>query len=308
MPLDAATTELLAELARSTDPPLTELTPAQGRSLEMAELPGVAPQVASSDDVTIEGPNGDDLTVRILTPIEQGRGVIVYLHGGGWVLGSVNEYDAVCRELANRSGCTVVVVDYRLAPESPFPAAVEDCWTALKWVSDNLPRLAPVDSPIFVAGDSAGGNLAAVMAQLAAQTGEVALAAQVLIYPMIDTDLNTASHLDPENQCLLTRDIIEWFWDHYAPEPEQRADPRSRPLLGTLSSELAPAIVLSCRYDVLLDEVNAYADRLEEAGVPVVRHHFDDQMHGFFTLVGVLPGALNAVRFIAEQLRTQLAQ
>jgi acetyl esterase len=306
MSLDVETRKLLDELSASTRSPLHELTPAEFRGLDLAELPGVAPEVRSSKEITIDGVDGHELTIRILTPADQQDGVIVFLHGGGWVLGSLNEYDAFCRELANRSGLAVAVVAYRLAPEDPFPAAAEDSWAALKWVSKNLETITVAGAPIVVAGDSAGGNLAAVTAQRAASTGEIDLVSQVLIYPMIDSNLTTASHRNPENQCLLTTEIVAWFWDHYVPDSADRTDPRVAPLHGELTSNLAPLIVLSCRYDVLLDEINEYADRLEQEGVEVVRRHYVDQMHGFITLIGVLPRAVESAQYIADQLQTYL--
>lgn len=307
MSLDKESTELFSSTA--SGPPLQELSPAAARQFELTGPRGISPEVASSRDQEIPSADGTALTVRIITPGPSSLGVIVFFHGGGWVLGSLEEYEPLCRELANRSGCSVVMVDYRLAPESQFPAAVDDSWCATRWVSENLAIIAEPDSAIYIAGDSAGGNLAAVIAQRAAMTGEVTIARQILIYPITDSDLNRPSYLAPENQRLLTRELMKWFWAHYAPEDWQRRDVRSVPLHGALFQldpipHLSPAIVVSCTYDVLIDEIDAYVSKLQAAGIPVTRRHYEDQMHGFITLVNVLPGAIDAVEFIADYLRS----
>ena len=163
--------------------------------------------------------------VRILSPENEARAVIVYYHGGGWVMGSLDEFDTLARKLVNATDAAVVLVDYRLAPEHPYPAAVEDAWAALKWVDRHVERIAGTAVPLIVAGDSAGGNLAAVVSQRAKREGGPAISQQVLIYPVTDADLDTDSYLDEANQLMVSRDSMSWFWDHYVPDVATRANP-----------------------------------------------------------------------------------
>jgi acetyl esterase len=223
--------------------------------------------------------------------------VIAYYHGGGWVLGSIDEFDAFGRHLAARSGYTVVLVDYRLAPEHRFPAAVEDASDALQWVADHLSELAGPQAPLIVAGDSAGGNLAAVVAQRA-RGGDIPIALQLLIYPVVDCDLERPSYVDPGNQLFLDRAGMEWFWSHYIPDPAKRADPAASPLRAADLSGLPPAVVLTAEHDPLRDEGEEYARRLADAGVPVELRRFDRQMHAFCMFVGVLASSLEAIDWL----------
>ncbi|MCL2580941.1 MAG: alpha/beta hydrolase [Streptosporangiales bacterium] len=317
MSLDKATADLLEQMAALGDPPLHEQTPEQAREIGAArrEQAPPGPLVAVVRDTTVPV-EGGDIPVRILTPKVPGdrsRGVIVWYHGGGWVLGGLDEADPVGRNLAQRTGYTVVMVDYRLAPEYRYPVAVDDSWAALNWAAERLPELIevvpsdtppPDDSsiPLLVAGDSAGGNLAAVMAQRARAAGGPALAAQVLVYPVTDCDLDTLSYTDPENQALLTREGMIWFWDHYVPAPEQRLQPGASPLRAPDLAGLPPAVVLTAEHDPLRDEGEVYADRLLRAGVPVRRLRAEGQMHGFYTMPGILPGADAGLDFVASSL------
>jgi acetyl esterase len=307
--LDEATAALLEQLAASGAQPLHELTPQEGRE-RAAALRGQAPpgpDVESVRDTRVAVPGGY-VPLRVLTPAGTPRGVIVYYHGGGWVLGSLDDTDTTGRRLAQRTGCVVVLVDYRLAPEYRFPTAVEDSWAALRWTASQLTELAGGPVPLIVAGDSAGGNLAAVMAQRArAADGEPRIALQVLAYPVTDYDLDTTSYRDPENQLMLTRDAMAWFWDHYVPDVAAREHPDASPLRAGLFYGLPPAIVLTAEHDVLRDEGELYATQLMKAGVPVLHQRFAGQMHGFLVRPGVLPGADAALEFIADGIEKQLA-
>ena len=199
--LDEASTGFIADLAASGLPPLHELSPREARAAGagMAELYGRGPRIARVEEVEL-GP----MRLRLLVPSERARGVIVYYHGGGWVLGALDQFDALGRRLAAGTGCAVVLVDYRLAPEHRYPAAVDDAWTALKWTAAKVEEIAGRRVPLIVAGDSAGGSLAAVVAQRAREAGpEIAL--QVLVYPVTDCDLDRDSYLDPENQLIVGR-------------------------------------------------------------------------------------------------------
>ena len=291
MALDAATIRFLKQLTEGGGKPLHESTPDEARVYlsELAELAGPAPEMQRVEDHTIDGPDARTI-LRILVPVENPIGVLVYYHGGGWVLGSIDEYDTVARKLAERTSCAVVLVEYRLAPEHRYPAAVDDSYAALEWVGQNVKYIAAREVPLIVAGDSAGGNLAAVMAIRARDRNGPSIALQVLIYPVTDFNFDRPSYVDPENQLLLTRDGMIWFWDHYVPDPSRRAEPDASPLQTENLIGLPPAVILTAEHDVLRDEGEAYAARLQEANVKADLQRYASQMHGFFTLL-MLPGS-----------------
>ena len=236
MALDSATARFLEQVAESDAKPIHECTPEEARALssKLAELAGPAPAMQRVEDRTIEGPDGQT-RLRILVPIQKPLGVLVYYHGGGWVIGSIDDYDTVARKLAERTSCAVVLVEYRLAPEHRYPTAVDDSYAALEWVGKHLGDIAGQEVPLIVAGDSAGGNLAAVMAIRARGNGGPPIALQVLIYPVTDADFNRPSYMDPENDLLLTRDGMKWFWDHYLPESARRTEPDASPCMPRIS-------------------------------------------------------------------------
>jgi acetyl esterase len=312
MALDQATTALLAQIAANGIKPVYELTPAEARG-RMAAMRGEQaprPDMKSVRDTRVKV-SGGFVPVRVLTPGPSPEGVIVYYHGGGWVVGSIADYDKVGRVLAQRTGCAVLLVDYRLAPEYRFPTAVDDSWAVLHWADARRAELAGAESgaavPLIVAGDSAGGNLAAIMAQRAKAAGGPAIALQVLIYPVTDCDLESTSYRDPANQLSLSRESMVWFWDHYAPDPEARLHPDAAPLRNADLLRLPPAVVLTAEHDVLRDEGELYATRLLKAGVPVRHQRFAGQMHGFFTMVDILPGAAAGMDYVAAAIAAHLA-
>jgi acetyl esterase len=309
MAIDQATAALLAAHAESGAPPLHEQTPEEGREamVAMGALSPPGPAVASVYDEQVLTADGEQFAVRVLVPPGDIRALVVDLHGGGWVIGNLDSHDAVVRVLANRLQAAIVNVDYRLAPEHRFPAAVEDSWTALLWANERMTEIAGGPVPLVVMGDSAGGNLSAVVARRARDAGGPRLTSQVLVYPVTDADLDTPSYLHPENQQLLTRESMIWFWDHYAPNPADRLLPDASPSQAADLSGLPPAIVLTAEHDPLRDEGEAYAEKLTLAGVPVAHRRFAGQMHAFFTMVGVLPGSADAIDYVAEQLGRQLA-
>jgi acetyl esterase len=270
----------------------------------LRDLYGPGPEVASSADHTLAGPDGGEFDVRVLVPEGPVGSLVVYYHGGGWVIGNIDEYDNLGRQLASRLGAAVVLVNYRKAPEHRYPVAVQDSWAALQWAAARRGEIAGGEVPLIVMGDSAGGNLSAVMAQRARREGGPQLARQVLIYPVTDADLDNGTYTDPENQLLLTRESMVWFWDHYAPDPASRRHPDASPLQAADAdlAGLAPAVVLTAEHDVLRAEGEAYADRLRGAGVPTQMRRFPGQMHGFFSMVGVLPGSAAGLDYVAEQL------
>jgi acetyl esterase len=306
--LDQATAALLAQVAASGMKPLTELTPAEARRLEAAAAVGdQGPAMATVTDRRVRT-GGGSVPLRILTPRPNPRGVIAYYHGGGWVLGGIRAFEALGRDIAARTGCAVVLVGYRLAPEYRFPTAVEDSWAALQWIAAHLTEIAGERVPLLVAGDSAGGNLAAVVAQRALTAGGPALEQQILVYPITDCDLNTTSYLDPASQALLSRELMIWYWDHYAPSHEARLHPDASPLRGTQLASLPPAVILTAEHDPLRDEGELYATLLMRAGVPVRHRRFAGQMHGFFTMIGLLPGARDGLDFVTTAIDEHLAR
>lgn len=308
MVLDAATAGLLAQFANGDAKPLHESTPEEARALgaAMAGLAGPGPFSVRAEEHSVPV-DGGDIGVRVLLPEQPVRGVMVYYHGGGWVIGSVNEYETLGKKIAERTSCAVVLVEYRLAPEHRYPVAVEDAYTALEWTSANLERIAGRKVPLFVAGDSAGGNLAAVMALRSRDQGGPAIALQVLIYPVTDADFDRPSYSEPENQTLLTKEAMFWFWDHYVPDPSRRLEPDASPLRAETLAGLPSAVILTAEHDVLRDEGEAYAERLREAGVPVDFKCHTGQLHGFFTLL-MLPGSERGFQQVVKAVKAKIAQ
>lgn len=296
------------QLAASGARPLHEMSPAEARGLGamLKEMYGPGPEIAQVRDERIPVGGGVTVPARVLIPTAAPRGVIVFLHGGGWVIGAMDEFDALGRRMAQRTGAAVVLVDYRLAPEHRFPAAVEDSFAAVQWVDEHLEQIAGRRVPLVVAGDSAGGNLSAVVALRARAAGGPHIAAQVLVYPVTDADFETATYLDPANQLLLSRDGMIWFWNHYVPDPAVRAHPDASPLRAEDLAGLPPAIVVLAEHDVLRAEGEAYADRLRAAGVPVSQRCFAGQMHAFFTVLN-LPASGDALEYVARELEPHLA-
>lgn len=308
MALDEATAALLKQFAESGLKPLHEMTPEEGRAFIASMRPEAADAPAMVDVLDRRVPvTGGAVPIRILRPTSQPVGVIVYYHGGGWVLGTIDDSDLLGRRLADRSGCTVVLVDYRLAPEYRFPTAVDDSYASLRWVDEHIDELAGHRVPVVVAGDSAGGNLSAVVSLMARDLGGPEIAMQVLVYPVTDCDFETVSYRDPDNALVLSRDAMIWFWDHYAPDPAARTNPDASPLRAKDLSRLPPAVVLTAEHDVLRAEGESYAARLGEAGVAVQHQRFGGQMHGFFTMLDVLPASDTALEYVASAVRQHLA-
>ena len=232
----------------------------------------------------VPGPAGD-VPVRIYSPAgvsSERLPALVWFHGGGWVFGSLDTADLTCRGIANRAGCRVISVAYRLAPEAKFPAAVDDCFAVTRWIADHATDLQVDADRIAVGGDSSGGNLAAVVAQLARDQGGPSLAFQVLVYPITDHSFDTPSYRDYGDGYFLTRDAMVWFWNHYLEEAGDGNCPLASPLRATTLAGLPPAIVVTAELDPLRDEVEAYAARLRADDVNVELVRYDSQIHGFF--------------------------
>src|ERR1700712_4672019 len=229
--------------------------------------------------------------------------LLVYFHGGGFMLGSLALYDTTCRRIAAAGDCAVLSVDYRLAPETQFPGAVLDSYAATRWASDNAQMLNIDPEKITVGGDSAGGNLAAVLAQMAQDSREFKVALQVLIYPMTDQSRAYPSYERNASGYMLTTAALHWFMDNYIPDHEDRKDLRASPMLRDSLKGLPPALVISAEFDPLVDENEAYANRLKEAGVPTEYVCFAGMIHPFFTLGGVVADSARAEALIAAALR-----
>jgi acetyl esterase len=240
--------------------------------------------------------------ITLYRPATRVRGLIVWLHGGGWVLGSAEAASPVARHLATLTRCAVAVIDYRLAPEHPYPAALEDVWAGLEWAQreacSGRRRL-----PVVLGGHGSGANLAAVTALRAVGRPGMPLAAQVLVCPVTDCDLARPSYLQPENQAPYSRTTNAWFWDQYAPTPlVDRTDPALSPLRAPNVAGMPPTVLLTAEHDVLRDEGTAYAVRLREAGVRVRERCFAGQTHGFLAAVRFLPASGEALTYLAEEL------
>lgn len=285
MPLDPQAQDFLSRLAAAGLPLIQEQTVEQARAQVnlSTRFLGKPPRVQRVEDRTIAGPGGN-LAIRVITPEGSATGplpVIVFFHGGGWVLGNLSSHEGVCRALANASKSIVAAVDYRLAPEHPFPAAVDDAYAAVAWISTHAMEIGGDPSRIAVCGDSAGGNLAIVATLMARDRGGPKIAFQALAYPITDCDLDSGSYREFAEGCFLTRSEMLWYWDQYAPNFEDRLRPYASPNRAGDLSELPPALVITAGYDVLRDEGEAYARRLAEAGVPVKLSRFDGMIHGF---------------------------
>ncbi|WP_439356828.1 alpha/beta hydrolase [Bradyrhizobium sp. DASA03007] len=265
------------------------------------------PELARVTQLAIPAPHGV-IPARLYVPKEPRRHdglspALVFFHGGGWVIGDLDSHDVVCRQLAVEGALIVISVDYRLAPEHKFPAAVEDAIAATKWVAANAHQLGIDASRLSIGGDSAGGNLTAVVALAARDGNGLALAGQVLIYPATDFAMTHGSHSEPETSVLLTHSVIRWFRDHYLNGAADIHDWRASPARAASLIGLPPAYVLTAGADPLRDEGDEYAERLKQAGVPVTTKHYPGQFHGFFTMGKLLREANVAVREIGAWLK-----
>ena len=288
-------------------PPVHTMTGAQARATIRSRLaPPAEPEpVAEVRDETIPGPGGD-IPVRIYRPDRPGDlPVLVYAHGGGFVFCDLDSHDGLCRDFANRLAAVVVSVDYRLAPENPWPAAAYDVQAATQWVTDNASNLGCDAHRVAVGGDSAGGNLAAVTALIARDRGGPPIAAQLLIYPVMAADFDNESYRLFGKGFYNPKPALQWYWDQYVPALDDREHPYASPLRADLAG-LPPAIVVAAGHDPLRDECLAYADALEAAGVVTVRCLFEGGIHGFMTMPMLeiaQEGRRQACQELGQQLR-----
>jgi acetyl esterase len=309
MPVDPQVQVLLDQMAAAGAPPITSLMPEQARLMmaAMTAMGGPPEPVAIVEDLKAPGPAGDIPVRKYATSAEGNRPALVFYHGGGFVIGNIESHDPLCRSLANQSGCTVLSVDYRLAPEAKFPAAPEDCFAALRWAHQNAAALGIDSNRIAVGGDSAGGNLSAVVSQMARDAGGPPVAFQLLIYPATDMAAETESYERNGKGYFLEKDDSLWFLGHYLRDEADKANVLASPMRAKDLSGLPPALIITAEYDPLLDDGVAYADRLREAGVPVTYSCYDGMVHGFLSMAGVLDGGKRAIAESAAALRAALA-
>lgn len=296
--------ELLDDIEARVQPPASTVTPATARRLldDLLADRGAAVELRRVRDITIPGQD-EPLGLRLYYPNGQSSPpALVYYHGGGWVRGSIESHDPLCRRLASRTGCVVVSVDYRLVPEHPFPKPLDDAYRAATWVASNAERIGVDPDNVAVGGDSAGGNLAAAVCLLARERDGPALAQQLLLYPMVHRAGGMASYEENEGY-FGTRASRNWQWEQYLGSDVHARNPYAVPLLARSLSTLPPATVLTCEFDMLRDEGQAYAERLAEAGVDVAELFYDDVFHAFLNFPE-LARADDAYDDIAAALRS----
>ena len=306
--LDPQAKAVIDLVIKSGRPPYHQLSPKDARQLFRETRPAStppAPEIGAVSDL-----RADHIPFRLYRP----KGVpasaplpaLIFFHGGGWVIGDLETHDVLCRQLTAAAGISVVNVDYRLAPEHRYPAAVEDAWAAVRWVEKHAAELAIDSARLAVGGDSAGGNLAAVVALLARDHGGPSLALQVLTYPVTDVAAESASYAEFADGFLLTRDSMRWFIEHYVPERKDRLDWRASPLRAQSLAGVAPALVVTAGFDPLRDEGEAYGRRLREAGVRVDMVCYGGMIHGFAPMGRLIETGNLAVAHAAASLRQAL--
>jgi acetyl esterase len=303
MPLDPQMEAVLAAASDAPEVDFWQLEPALVRQGFGSVGPeATPPAVANVENRTIPGPGGE-LPVRIYTPDAPGPlPLVLFFHGGGFVLCDLDSHDALARMLCNGAGAVVVSVDYRLAPEAKFPAAPEDCYAATAWATENAASIGADGSRVAVAGDSAGGNLAAVVAQMAKQRGGPALCHQALFYPVTANDFTTGSYESNAEGYFLTQDMMRWFWHHYLENEDDARNPNASPLLAEDLSGLPPATVVTAEFDPLRDEGEAYARRLDEAGVPTQLVRYDGVIHGFVSMYEIVDKGREAIELGCKRI------
>ena len=310
MPFDPQVQAIHDRLERDRVPSLYTLSIADARAADLRATQAGAGQgepVASVTDRNIPGPAGLQ-PVRVYQPGGEGPWpVLVYFFGGGWSLGTLDTCDGVCRMLTNAAGCVTVAVSYRLAPEHKFPAAVDDCYSGAAWVAAHAAELGGDPDRVAVGGDSSGGNLAAAVTLHARDRGGPQFIHQLLVYPNTDYQAGTPSMREINDPHFFNPKAVEWYWGLYLATPQDGANPLASPLRAPDLSGLPPATVITAEYDPLRDEGERYAARLADAGVPVEVSRYDGMPHAFFTMIGVLDVAREAVRYAAVRLRESFA-
>jgi len=306
MPLDSQVIKILKEAESLGLPAYQDLSPTQARKQMLDQSPPVqtALSVKKVVDRKIPGPDGE-ISIRLYYPDGDAPfATLVYFHGGGWVIGDLDTHHGFCHALAKTSGCLVVAVDYRLAPEHRYPAAVEDAYAATTWVAENS-ELIQVDPDRFaVCGDSAGGHLAAVVSLMARDRKGPRIDLQILIYPITDCSFDTPSYEENREGYMLTRDLMKWFWNHFINIESEADDPYVSPLRAESFRDLPPALILTAEYDPLRDEGEAYAEKLQGAGVNATLTRYPGMIHAFIRMTAQLDKANVALGQVAGMLRS----
>ena len=311
MALDPQAANVIDLIVKSGRPPYHQLTPKDARQMFRETRPAStppAPQIGAVRDVLTEGAQAIPLRVYRPPGVSDSRRlpVLVYFHGGGWVIGDLETHDVLCRQLTAEAGVSVIAVDYRLAPEHKFPAAADDAWAATRWIAAHAAELGVDADRLAVGGDSAGGNLAAVVALLAREAGGPRIALQILLYPVTDLVSESQSYADLADGYMLTRDSMRWFFDHYLETSDQASDWRVSPLRASSLAGLPPALIVTAGFDPLRDEGEAYAHALRAAGVRVDYVCYGGMIHGFVPMGRLIDTGNRAVSHIAASLREAL--
>lgn len=313
MALDPQVAAILQQSAANPDAPtIADLPPEGGRAMyramsEMFDLQDVP--IGKIEDRKIPGPAGE-IPIRIYTPVAAGATplpCLVFYHGGGFVIGDLETHDGACRALCNASGCLLIAVDYRLAPEHVFPAAVEDSFAALQWVAEHAAGLGVDPNRIAVGGDSAGGNLSAVVSQLARDNDGPAVAFQLLIYPATDADVDTPSKKENAEGYFLEQKTMDFFYGNYVPTGTDRTDPRLAPMQTADLSGLPPAYIVTAQFDPLRDEGRMYGEKMRAAGVPVEIVNYETMIHGFLTMGGIVDAVKPAIEAAGKAVKKALS-
>ncbi len=308
MPPTPETQGLLAMLEEAGGPDISEQTPEEARVAiaGFAAMQAGAPEPARVEDRSVPGPAGD-IPIRVYASEGDNLPVVMYFHGGGWVLGDIESHDGTCKQLLAELGDAVVVsVHYRLAPEDKYPAAADDCYAAAAWVAENGAEIGADGSRMAVAGDSAGGNLSAVVSQMARDKGGPAIAAQVLHVPVTDHNYSYPSYTENAEGMLLTRDSMVWFWDHYLPNAEAGQEAYASPIKAADLSGLAPALIQTAEFDPLRDEGEAYGAAIEAAGGDVTVHRYDGVVHDPFMMFAVIPTGIECLKEAAAYINERI--
>jgi acetyl esterase len=303
MPMDPQAQVILDLVNASGFGDISEMEPTDVRALmESLSAPSTV-HVARVENRTIPGPAGE-IPIRIYGPDESGPlPVLVWFHGGGWVIGSLDTADGLCREIVDSAGCMVVSVDYRLAPEHRFPAGVDDSYAAARWVSEHATEIGADPSKVAVGGDSAGGHLAAVTAMTARDLGAPPLVFQLLVYPALEHEFSRPSMIENAEGYMLTADGMRWFYRHTLNDPSEGDDPRVSPIRAESLADLPPAFVITAEFDPLRDQGLAYADALAAAGVTVTSTTYDGVFHGFFSMSAMIDQSKVAIGDAVAALR-----
>lgn len=298
MTIDPDAQKVIDLIVQVNRPPIYQLSIAEARQqyrTSSVALGGAVPEVAEITDILAKTPTGQEIPLRIYrgggARANENHPVVMFFHGGGWTIGDLETHDIPCRHLAIKSGATVIAVDYRLAPEHPFPAAAEDVIAATQWVHVNAPDLGLDRHNMFLAGDSAGGNLAAVVALAMRDARSAAIRGQMLIYPAVDFTKEWSSYQRLADQLPLTKAVMQWFGENYVPNDDQKSDWRASPLQAENLAGLPPTLIATAEYDVLRDEGDAYFDALTQAGNNAQHMDLKGQIHGCMAMAGFIPVA-----------------